>query len=249
MADPITAKEIEKAMTKKVEAGDGLAKHIIESGQPRTLLQRLQAVRKDVTYIQKDELPGSAPYGSAVSHASLLKKIRASMVEQGILWFPIKVEVLQSHRYENLEAVGRAKVQYWVEMMITTRFCVAEGCIQHSDFIDIPVLVHGLDSQDKGPGKASTYADKIALLRVLNLESGDDPDFDERDILPEMSDERAAKIANIKRLSGHVGSVLEEYISDKVAWYGAKYSRKVATIAGLPDEVLDKWIAALEKKS
>jgi hypothetical protein len=35
---------------------------------------------------------------------------------------------------------------------------------------------YGVDAQDKGPGKAMSYGVKYALLKVLGLETGDDPD-------------------------------------------------------------------------
>jgi len=44
------------------------------------------------------------------------------------------------------------------------------------DYILVPSLGFGVDSGDKGPGKAITYAVKQALLRTFMLETGDDPD-------------------------------------------------------------------------
>jgi hypothetical protein len=35
---------------------------------------------------------------------------------------------------------------------------------------------YGIDDQDKGAGKAMSYAVKYALLKTLGLETGDDPD-------------------------------------------------------------------------
>jgi hypothetical protein len=49
---------------------------------------------------------------------------------------------------------------------------------QPSDFVDVPCLGFGIDTQDKGPGKAVSYAVKYALLKALGLETGDDPDED-----------------------------------------------------------------------
>lgn len=35
----------------------------------------------------------------------------------------------------------------------------------------------GVDSLDKAPGKAMTYADKYALMKAYKIETGDDPDY------------------------------------------------------------------------
>jgi hypothetical protein len=47
------------------------------------------------------------------------------------------------------------------------------------DFFDVETFGYGLDDQDKGPGKAMSYAVKYALLKTLGLETGDDPDEDQ----------------------------------------------------------------------
>ncbi len=49
-----------------------------------------------------------------------------------------------------------------------------------ADFIDVPGLGYGVDDQDKGPGKATSYAVKYCLLKALGLETGDDPDLDDQ---------------------------------------------------------------------
>ena len=48
-----------------------------------------------------------------------------------------------------------------------------------ADFIEVATAGYGIDDQDKGPGKAISYAVKYALLKTLGLESGDDPDEDQ----------------------------------------------------------------------
>ncbi len=47
------------------------------------------------------------------------------------------------------------------------------------DKLDTCSFGFGVDTQDKGPGKAMSYMVKYALLKTLGLETGDDPDFDQ----------------------------------------------------------------------
>ena len=42
--------------------------------------------------------------------------------------------------------------------------------------IEITTYGDGIDTQDKAPGKAMTYADKYALLKAYKIITGDDPD-------------------------------------------------------------------------
>jgi hypothetical protein len=44
------------------------------------------------------------------------------------------------------------------------------------EFIEIVSFAEGIDSQDKGSGKAMTYADKYALMKAYKISTGDDPD-------------------------------------------------------------------------
>ena len=47
------------------------------------------------------------------------------------------------------------------------------------DFLAVETCGYGVDDQDKGPGKAMSYAVKYALLKCLGLETGDDPDIEQ----------------------------------------------------------------------
>ena len=57
--------------------------------------------------------------------------------------------------------------------MFNVRF---ENIDDRTDFIDVATFGYGVDPQDKGPGKAMSYGVKYALLKLLGLETGDDPD-------------------------------------------------------------------------
>lgn len=46
------------------------------------------------------------------------------------------------------------------------------------EYVETIVYGDGLDTGDKAPGKAMTYADKYALMKAYKLSTGDDPDKD-----------------------------------------------------------------------
>jgi hypothetical protein len=60
--------------------------------------------------------------------------------------------------------------------VFTVRF---ENIDNRDDYIDVATFGYGVDGQDKGPGKAMSYGVKYALLKVLGLETGDDPENDQ----------------------------------------------------------------------
>lgn len=121
------------------------------------IYQRLAAVMKEVSYVQKERKPGMRY--SIISHDTVTEKVRPLFVAHGIVSHPVGIEASQDG--------NRTQVQ------LTVRFASVDD---PKDFIDVPSLGYGIDDQDKGPGKAISYAVKYAMLKTLGLETGDDPD-------------------------------------------------------------------------
>lgn len=121
--------------------------------------QRLAAVMGEVTYIQKERKHGMQY--TVVSHDAVTAKVRPALLKAGIVYYPVRCE----HTHNGNRA----------ECSMTVRFVNID---QPSDFFDVPTFGYGIDAQDKGPGKAMSYAVKYALLKALGLETGDDPDTD-----------------------------------------------------------------------
>lgn len=127
--------------------------------KPKNIHQRLAAVMADVTYIQKERKQGMNY--TIVSHDAVTAKVRPALLAQGIVYYPVRCEFQHNG--------NRA------ECGMTVRFVNVDD---PADFFDVPTFGYGIDPQDKGPGKAMSYAVKYALLKALGLETGDDPDMD-----------------------------------------------------------------------
>ena len=119
--------------------------------------QRLAAAMGDVDYIQKEHKNGMSY--TIVSHDAVTAKVRPVLLKHGIVYYPV--------RCENSHEGNRAQCS------MTVRFVNIDA---PSDYFDVPTFGYGIDPQDKGPGKAMSYAVKYALLKALGLETGDDPD-------------------------------------------------------------------------
>lgn len=122
--------------------------------------QRLAAAMGEVTYVQKERKQGmNYPI---VSHDVVTAKVRPALLKHGIVYYPVDL----SHGHNGNRA----------EVKLTVRFVNIEN---PDDFFDVPSLGYGIDTQDKGPGKAISYAVKYALLKAMGLETGEDADHDE----------------------------------------------------------------------
>lgn len=125
----------------------------------KNIHQRLAEVMKAVTYIQKDKKPGMNY--TIVPHDVVTAKVRPALLDAGIVYYPVRCE----HTHNGNRA----------ECGMTIRFVNID---EPSDFFDVQTFGYGVDPQDKGPGKAMSYAVKYALLKALGLETGDDADHD-----------------------------------------------------------------------
>lgn len=125
-----------------------------------TIQKKLHHVMNEVKYVQKESKRGMRY--SIVSHDAVTAKVRPSLVKHGVIYYPV-------HMYTSQD--GNRTV-----CDLTVRF---QSVDNPESFIDVRSLGYGIDDQDKGPGKAISYAVKYALLKTLGLETGDDPDYDQ----------------------------------------------------------------------
>lgn len=124
------------------------------------IYEKISKVMEDIQYLTKD---GKVEFGStkykAISEEKVTTAVRASLITNGIVIIPIQ----QEHRREgNLSSVD-----------VTYRIQNIENS---DDFILAVSSGTGADTQDKGVGKAMTYAYKYLLLRTFAIPTGEDPD-------------------------------------------------------------------------
>jgi len=123
----------------------------------KNIHQRLHAVMQKCDYIQREAKAGMRY--KIVSHDKVTAYVRPVLVENGIVYYPV--------------ALTRQQNGNRTEIDLTVRFANID---EPGDFIDVVATGYGVDEQDKGPGKAISYAVKYCLLKALGLETGDDPD-------------------------------------------------------------------------
>jgi hypothetical protein len=134
------------------------------------LLQRINEVRKSISYIQKDKSvsTGGGSY-KAVTHDQVTAMVREHMTAHGIVSWPHLVEST-SMPYEVNADMVRAK-QFRYEATYDFTFSNMED---PKDSLVIRIQAHAMDNADKAPGKALSYAKKYALLKLFEIETGED---------------------------------------------------------------------------
>lgn len=140
--------------------------------------QRLALAMGEVDYIQKEAKKGMSY--TIVSHDAVTAKVRPVLLRHRVVYYPVRCD----HSHDGNRA----------ECSMTVRFVNID---EPSDFFDVPTFGYGIDTQDKGPGKAMSYAVKYAILKALGLETGDDPDTESVEHVPAKKaskDDEARKI-------------------------------------------------------
>jgi hypothetical protein len=124
------------------------------------IYQRLNLVMRDVSFVAKGDKTVNGQY-TFTSHDQVTAAVRKPMVEYGIVY----------HLTDLVYRIDGNRT----EVSCNIRFVNID---EPTDYIDVPTFGYGIDPQDKGPGKAMSYAVKYGLLKTLGLETGDDPDND-----------------------------------------------------------------------
>ena len=128
------------------------------------VFQRINAIKEEIAYLQKDKKVDTY---MAVTHDAVTAHTRALFVKHGVV-------VLSSEE----------KSQTIITTMLTGKgnpYVRFEGTFEVSfvnideplDRTSVMVTAHGLDTGDKSPGKAYSMATKYAILKVLQLETGE----------------------------------------------------------------------------
>lgn len=112
----------------------------------------------------------------AVGEADVLAAVKPLEEKYRIYSYPCKREIVESNVFTKRNTYGdqtTETTQLFMRVKTTYRFVDIDA---PSDYIEIDTYGDGVDTQDKAPGKAMTYADKYALLKAYKVTTGDDPD-------------------------------------------------------------------------
>lgn len=142
------------------------------------LWEKIANISAEIGNLQKDDEVGTgASKYKAISIEKVVKAVGEKMNKYGVVIYPIQqnytrtdekvigIDYKTKEKVEKINRISDIDVSYQVvnihnpqEMMIT----VGSGC--------------GVDTQDKGIGKAQTYAYKNMLLKLFAIPTGDDSD-------------------------------------------------------------------------
>lgn len=128
--------------------------------------QRINAIMGDLDYVQKEDKKVNNQYTFA-SHDAVTAALHPLFVRHRIT---CNASVLSHTQDGNLTCV---------DLLVTYT-----NIDKPDDTLIVNYFGYGIDPQDKGPGKALSYAKKYANLQTFNLATGDDPERASIDHIP-----------------------------------------------------------------
>lgn len=144
--------------------------------ETKNLTKAILNVMKDVKGIDKNLSVGEGKMTyKGVADKDVKKIVGESMQKHGLVILPIGIEPnIKIERWEETNQYGTKQKQSVFTEVTTTYLLLHES----GESIEIKGYGHGVDSQDKAAGKATTYALKYALLYSFLIPTGEIDDTD-----------------------------------------------------------------------
>lgn len=131
-----------------------------ERDKELSIYERIHAIMAEVSHVaKKSEMVMGTKTISYTSHDEATEAVRAGLVKYGIMVLPSTSEWATNGNR--------------VEMLVNIQFINID---KPEDLISVKVPGFGVDPHDKGPGKAFSYAIKIATLKLFQLIGGNEPE-------------------------------------------------------------------------
>ena len=144
------------------------------------IYEKMSFITTEMAVIEKKlqvEMTKTKSY-KAVSERDVLDNVKPLEEKYRVYSYPLKREIIDKDTLvKETEYNGNITRTNTLFMRLSTiyRFVNMD---KPEEFIDIDTYGDGLDTGDKAPGKAMTYADKYALMKAYKISTGDDPDKD-----------------------------------------------------------------------
>ena len=147
------------------------------------IFQRLALITDELQTVGKNLVVQQTKNSSyrAVSERDILDAVKPLEAKHGVYSYPVRRTILESNMLESVSSYNgqeTKKTTFMTRIETVYRFVNVDA---PTDWVETTTFAEGIDSQDKGSGKAMTYSDKYALMKMYKISTGDDPDQETSD--------------------------------------------------------------------
>lgn len=158
------------------------------------IFEKMLHIQSEIPTVAKNlNVSTGSSYGNsykAVSERDVKDAVKPLEQKYGVYSFPYKKELIEQTFLEQQTKSGTRK-SFYIRERVTYRFV---NIHKPEEFLEIDGYGDGIDTLDKAPGKADTYASKYCLMSAYKISTGDDPDKD-------ASQEYSGKTVNVADLA------------------------------------------------
>ena len=145
------------------------------TGEGLNIYQRLNHVRNQVSYLQKDK---QVEGYKAVTHDLVTATIRPHLINFGIMVVPKEIA-------SSIDGTGKQTKNGTPITRFTATYEIAFVNVDDpQDKVVCTITAVAEDTADKGPGKCISYAVKYAYLKLLSIETGESEESRIADTMP-----------------------------------------------------------------
>lgn len=140
------------------------------------IYEKMLNITNEIASVNKNLTVGEGKSSyKAVGEADVLKAVKELEFKFKVYSYPVNREIIESTMYTTTSQYGeyREKNNIFSRLKTTYRFVNIE---KPDEYIETITYAEGIDTQDKGAGKAMTYSDKYALMKAYKIITGEDPD-------------------------------------------------------------------------
>ncbi len=139
----------------------------------KSITKAILEVMKEIKGIEKDSNIGTGSYSyKGVKDQQVKQIVGRAMQAHGLAIIPTSVE--EATQFADWDEGGKHKQSTFTK--VKTKYLLLH---ESGESLEIAGYGHGVDNQDKGAGKATTYALKYALLYLFMIPTGDIDDTED----------------------------------------------------------------------
>lgn len=209
-------------------------KEVIIDVKKMNLYEKIQEVSNEIMTVEKNLTVGVGKNAyKAVGDLEVTLAVKKAERKFRLISIPIKQELISSEVHKVNTQNGES-LKFVDNIKMTVRFVNLDDVTQT---LEVETLGKGVDTTDKGFGKASTYARKYALLNAYKIATGEDPDAD-----------KSEEINVPKTISEKKVSVLNYLNINNVALQGALKMYSVTDVMDLSEKQIEEMFTTLKHK-
>ena len=196
------------------------------------ITSEMQTVAKNLEITTKTDKNGK-PIRSykAVSERDIIDAVKPLEAKYRVKSYPHERHIIDSGFLENTDYNGIVKKSFYLRVEVIYRFVNIDN---PDEYVETTAYGDGIDTGDKATGKAMTYADKYALMKMYQISTGDDPDQNASEEYSKMIDLDKPMPSNM------IAKLKTIYTPEQLAFMTER--RGYSRLEDVPWSIGSKWI-------